>query len=143
MTKLIKAILDEKGRAVRSIEADQSVKNLIDVLANGRIGAAIVLRDGDLCGIVSERDIVRALHVTGPKLLEASVESIMTANPEVCSENDSSDDVMERMTRGRFRHMPVCEGTKLEGMVSIGDVVKARIEVAEAEKEAVIAYMQQ
>jgi len=135
---LVQQILKSKGDgAVITITPETKVSEAAQTLAERRIGGLIVSRDGETVdGILSERDIVRSLAVRGTSCMTESVSEMMTRNPVCCSKQDSSDAVLARMTDGRFRHMPVVEDGKLVGIVTIGDVVKARLEELSMEKNA-------
>jgi CBS domain-containing protein len=135
---LVQQILKSKGDGgVVTVTPDTRVSDAAQTLAERRIGGLIVSSDGDTVdGIISERDIVRSLALRGAKTLEETVEAMMTRNPVCCSRQDKSDAVLARMTEGRFRHMPVIEDGKLAGIVTIGDVVKARLEELAMEKDA-------
>jgi CBS domain-containing protein len=133
--------MSRKGREVVTVPVDRSIAYVIQMLAEHRIGAVVVADDGNrILGIVSERDVVRAL-VRGAGALDGAVASIMTAKVVTCSDHDTINDVMARMTEGRFRHLPVVEDGRLAGIVSIGDVVKARIEQVEREADEMRAYI--
>jgi CBS domain-containing protein len=135
-------ILLEKGRDVATILPERTIAEAVDELARRRIGALVVIEGRDrVAGIVSERDVVRSLAQRGAGLLGESVGSIMTREVVTCRETETIDRVMGRMTRGRFRHLPVVEGGRLAGIVSIGDVVKARIEEVEHEAEDMRTYI--
>jgi CBS domain-containing protein len=110
-------------------------------LATRRIGALVVTERGRVIGIVSERDIVRAIGLNGPEILGDPVVSIMTRDVVTCREWEKINTVMARMTRRRFRHLPVIEDGDLVGIVSIGDVVKARIEQVEYEADELRTYI--
>ncbi|MEQ8901308.1 MAG: CBS domain-containing protein [Roseovarius sp.] len=135
---LVQQILKSKGDgAVITITPETKVSEAAQTLAERRIGGLIVSRDGETVdGILSERDIVRSLAVRGTSCMTETVSEMMTRNPVCCSKQDSSDAVLTRMTDGRFRHMPVVEDGKLVGIVTIGDVVKARLEELSMEKNA-------
>jgi CBS domain-containing protein len=135
-------ILQEKGRDVVTVAATVTIAEATKLLAAKRIGAVIV-RDGGgaVGGILSERDIVRALAKSGADCLSHKVADYMTRDVVTCSEADSVDDLMEQMTRGRFRHLPVVEDRQLIGIVSIGDVVKTRIAETVFEAESLRAYI--
>jgi CBS domain-containing protein len=135
-------ILQEKGRDVVTVAATVTIAEATKLLAAKRIGAVIV-RDGAgaVGGILSERDIVRALAKSGADCLSHKVADYMTRDVVTCSEADSVDDLMEQMTRGRFRHLPVVEDRQLIGIVSIGDVVKTRIAETVFEAESLRAYI--
>lgn len=129
-------ILTKKGHRVVTISRDASIETAIHRLALERIGALVVSEDGQrLEGIISERDIIRALAEEGPAILGPGrkVAEIMTAAPYTCSPEDTVKELMDRMTRYRVRHLPVVEQGRLVGIVSIGDVVKNRLEEMELE----------
>ena len=138
----IAAILREKGSAVVSVSPDATVSDLIDQLARHRIGAAVVREmSGELLGIVSERDVMRALAEHGPAALALRVEAIMTRGVQCATRATSDEDALETMTHGRFRHLPVVENGALIGLVSIGDVVKARLSQQAHEVDSLKAYV--
>ena len=138
----VAAILKEKRPGVVSVRPDDSIESACQLLADKGIGAVLALRaDGGIAGILSERDIVRGLAMTGTALLQQSVDSIMTKNIMVCSIHDTIEDVMHLMTKRRIRHLPVVDNGKLGGMISIGDVVKRRIAATEMEAEALRQYI--
>lgn len=130
----IAAILKAKGSAVTTITQETSVANVAELLRAQRIGAVVVLdAGGAVAGILSERDIVRGLAAMGAGVLDQPAAAIMTAPVITCSPGDSVHEAMEQMTSGRFRHLPVMADGRLAGLVSIGDLVKRRIEQAEQE----------
>ena len=135
---LVQQILKSKGdEGVITITPETLVSEAAQILAERRIGGLVVSRDGTkVDGILSERDIVRSLAVRGVVCMTESVSDMMTRNPVCCARHDTSDAVLTRMTDGRFRHMPVVEDGKLVGIVTIGDVVKARLEELSMEKTA-------
>ena len=135
---LVKQILKSKGDVgVISVTPETPVSEAASILAERRIGGLVVSADGKSPdGILSERDIVRALAVRGASCLQETVSEMMTRKPMCCSQQDTSDAVLGRMTDGRFRHMPVVEDGALVGMVTIGDVVKARLDELALEKTA-------
>ncbi|KFB10045.1 CBS domain-containing protein [Nitratireductor basaltis] len=138
----VKAILDSKGRDVLTISPDSTLAEAASLLSEHGVGALVVSRDGQrINGIVSERDIVRALGRSGAETLRQPVSSVMTAKVQVCREDNSVNEVMQVMTAGRFRHLPVEKDGKLAGLVSIGDVVKRRIEDVEREAEDIRSYI--
>ena len=138
----VAAILAEKGRDVFTITAERNLADAVEALAKRRIGALVVVESGNrIVGIISERDIVRTLGGKGTDALDQSIGDVMTRNVITCSDGETIDSVMSRMTRGRFRHLPVAENGRLTGIVSIGDVVKARIEQVEREAEDMRAYI--
>lgn len=135
-------ILKEKGRDVVTVAASATIAEAAKLLAAKRIGAVIARGDGGaIGGILSERDIVRALAKSGADCLAHKISEHMTREVATCSEDDSVDDLMEQMTRGRFRHVPVVEHNALVGIVSIGDVVKTRIAETVFEAESLRAYI--
>lgn len=135
-------ILSQKGSGVFSVSAATSVAQVAQDLTERRIGSVLVLEgDNRIAGIVSERDLVRALARHGAKAMELQALNVMTTDVVTCDPDDSIDHVMEVMTRGRFRHLPVVRHGELLGLVSIGDVVKARLEETRHETEALKAYI--
>jgi len=138
----VKAILSRKGRDVVTTEPTTTLAAVIKALAERRIGAVIVAGpDRRVAGILSERDIVRALAARGPAVLGDSVESVMTRRVVTCSESDTVSAIMMQMTEGKFRHLPVVDRGNLIGVVSIGDVVKYRLEEMEKEAGALREYI--
>lgn len=135
---LVQQILQAKGGdGVITIKPGTLVSAAAQTLAERRIGGLVVSSDGEKPdGILSERDIVRSLAVRGATCLTEKIDEMMTRNPVCCSRQDTSDAVLARMTEGRFRHMPVVEDGKLVGIVTIGDVVKARLQELSMEKNA-------
>jgi CBS domain-containing protein len=135
---LVSQILKSKGsEGVVTAQPSLSVAAAAEVLSQKKIGALVISKDGKtLSGIVSERDIVREIGRRGQTCLSDSVESIMTARVVTCSRADQTDVVLQKMTDGRFRHIPVIEGGELVGLISIGDVVKARLSELSMEKDA-------
>ena len=135
---LVQQILKSKGDdGVVTVQPGTSVGKTAELLSARRIGAVIVSPDGKrVAGILSERDIVRELGRRGPGCLIDPVEALMTAKLVTCGRNDRTDEVLQMMTDGRFRHMPVMEGDEMVGLISIGDVVKARLMELSAEKDA-------
>lgn len=138
----VKAILDEKGHDVVTLGPDASISQAMSVLAEKKIGALVVTDDsGRIRGILSERDIVSLIAKSGSSALELPVSDAMTASVKLCHEDHTVNQVMEIMTRGRFRHLPVEKDGKLDGIISIGDVVKRRIEDVEREAEEIRNYI--
>ena len=120
-------------KKVVTVAPDATVRELLGLLAEHNVGALVVSGDGETVdGIVSERDVVRRLH-SDTELLNATVESIMTGDVYTCTPDDPLDDMMSLMTQRRIRHVPVCEDDRLVGIVSIGDVVKHRMDELEME----------
>jgi CBS domain-containing protein len=134
------------GKAIRdviTIAPDATVRELLALLAEHNIGAAVVSADGSrVDGIVSERDVVRRLNAADPGLDEA-VSQIMTSHVHTCQASSSLDEVRMTMTQGRFRHLPVCDDDQLVGVISIGDVVKAYIDQVEFERDQLDSYVHQ
>jgi CBS domain-containing protein len=134
-------VLRSKGTKVETVEPTATVAELIERLSTHNVGALPVVDAGELIGIVSERDVVRRLHAGGAGILDARVADIMTAGVTTCAPSDFVPDLARVMTAGRFRHLPVVEDGKLVGIVSIGDLVKARIDTLESEKEQLQSYI--
>jgi CBS domain-containing protein len=134
----VRKIIEAKAKqAIISVKPEDDVSAAAASLAKNRIGAVIVTGDGaTVDGILSERDIVRALGTSGPGCLSMKVRELMTSSVIGCKMDDTADSVMERMSDGRFRHMPVIDENRLVGVISIGDVVKARIEEIQHDNEA-------
>jgi CBS domain-containing protein len=138
---IVAHILAAKGRDVTTTTPTKSISEVVAELSARKIGALVVLERGRVAGIVSERDIVKAIGLRGTGILDDPVSSIMTRDVVTCGESDTINQVMSRMTRRRFRHMPVVEDGELVGIVSIGDVVKARIEEVEYEADELRSYI--
>ena len=135
-------ILSQKGGSVFTVSPETSVAQVSQQLSVRRIGSVLVLdADGGVAGIVSERDLVRVLASHGAKALELEARQVMTRDVVTCDPDESIDEVMEIMTRGRFRHLPVVRHGELLGLVSIGDIVKLRLEETRHEAEALKAYI--
>jgi CBS domain-containing protein len=139
----VKAILTAKGGDIVTIEPNTSVLAASKLMAERRIGALVVTgADRRLVGIVSERDIVQRLAVDGAATLDLPLNEVMTRKVTTCNPADTISSVMERMTQGKFRHLPVLDQGRLVGIVSIGDVVKHRLEDMEREQSALRDYIQ-
>lgn len=135
-------ILNAKGRAVITAQPGDTVLAVAQTLAAKKIGAVVIVdAQGRIGGIVSERDIVRAVALGGPKALDKPVREFMTASVRTCTPRDTEAELMSLMTEHRVRHLPVVESGKLGGMISIGDVVKNRIEEIEREAEEMKSYI--
>lgn len=135
-------LLGDKGHEVVSVQPHRTLGEAARTLAERRIGAVVVTgADGALVGILSERDIIRALGESGAAALETPVSRAMTAKVVTCRTQTSIDELMEIMTSGRFRHVPVVENGRVAGIVSIGDVVKHRVAAIEAESRAMRDYI--
>ena len=135
-------MLSQKGREVVTTTAGVKIADAVEALAAHKIGALVVVDEAKhIAGIVSERDVVRAVAQKGGEVLSELIGTIMTRSVVTCAESETINDVMTRMTRGRFRHLPVVEDGRLAGIISIGDVVKARIEQVEREADEMRAYI--
>jgi CBS domain-containing protein len=140
---IVKNILAGKGGDVITINPTADVIAAVKLLAERGIGAVVVLgADHHIVGILSERDIVQALAEHGAAVLSEPVNQVMTREVKTCSEDDTIGDLMGRMTIGRFRHLPVVKEGKLIGIVSIGDVVKSRVEEIDQETNTLREYIQ-
>jgi CBS domain-containing protein len=136
-------VLRSKGGSVVTINPDATVTELLAGLAGHNIGAMVVVGPDGVVGIVSERDVVRQLHAHGAAVLSRPVSKIMTVVVSTCTKSDTVDSLTMLMTENRVRHVPVLENDKLIGIVSIGDVVKTRMEELEAEHEQLQSYITQ
>ncbi len=134
-------VLRRKGTAVATVRPDATVVELLGELAEHNVGALPVVDGGNLIGIVSERDVVRRLHAGGAATLDVRVADIMTTDVSTCSPSDDVGDVAAVMTSRRFRHLPVVVNGELAGIVSIGDMVKARIDLLESERAQLQRYI--
>lgn len=138
----VKAILSRKGSDVATIAPTASLTEAVKLLAERRIGALVVTgADDRVAGILSERDIVRVLAARGTDALQDNVAAVMTRKVSTCTEAETVAVIMERMTEGKFRHLPVVEQGRLAGIISIGDVVKRRVEEMEREGDALREYI--
>ena len=138
----IAAILHNKGTEVLSVQAAAPVREAVELLAVRRIGALPVLRGESVAGIMSERDIIYCLSSDGAAVLDWPVEKIMTAPAITVTRDQQILGALSLMTRRRIRHLPVVEGDRLIGIVSIGDLVKHRMDKIEREAEQMLAYIQ-
>ena len=138
----VQAMLAEKGDAVLTVRTDVVIAAAIETLTTEKIGALVVSDDGAaVLGILSERDIVRGLREHGTALLKMKVAELMTSPVKTCGLSDDIEGIMAQMTRSRIRHVPVVQDAALCGMISIGDVVKNRLEELEAEASALREYV--
>lgn len=137
----VQRILEEKGRNVTTSRPEETLSQIATTLSNNRIGAVVIVQDKRIAGILSERDIVRAIAGEGPNALGRAAHDFMTEKVVTCETQETIDDVMQKMSGGRFRHLPVVEGGELVGIISIGDVVKRRIAEAEREAEEIREYI--
>lgn len=144
MRMIVSHILKSKGADVISVRPDNLLSAVVEILSSRRIGAVLVLHgDGRVAGVLSERDVVRAVAKHGAGALGMTVADFMTAEVVSATPGDSIGRVMEKMTHGRFRHLPILEDGRLVGIISIGDVVKMRIDEAEHEAQALREYVTQ
>lgn len=135
-------ILKHKGTTIMGVSPDHSLQEAAAILTDKRVGALVVLdSDGQLEGILSERDIVRLCALSGAAAMTAKVADAMTKDVLTAAPKDKVDSALARMTDRRIRHLPVLEGQKLVGVVSIGDLVKAKIDEARQEADAMRAYI--
>ncbi len=137
----VRHILQTKGRDIITIAPGASLADAAQMMTERGVGALVVTDGARLAGIISERDIVRAIAQKGAGALSASVKSGMTAAVRTCAESDTVEELMEQMTHGRFRHVPVVDAGSLCGMISIGDVVKTRIAETLDEANSLRAYI--
>lgn len=138
----VKAILDRKGHDVITLGPNEKLSEAIRLLAEHRVGALVITNgDNKIVGILSERDIVRVFAKEGAASFDLAVRTAMTPKVKICNENHTVNELMEIMTAGRFRHLPVEKDGLLYGIISIGDVVKRRIEDVEREAEEIRAYI--
>src|SRR6476646_8258998 len=140
-TMTVRAILDTKGHNVQSVEPDAKLSAAVTILGARKIGAVLVMSNGRIEGILSERDIVRVLGERGAAVLDEPVSAVMTRKVVSCKQSDTVAGIMEMMTSGKFRHLPVVEDGRLAGLISIGDIVKWRVREYEAEQEALREYI--
>lgn len=141
----ISEVVRRKGATVVTISSSATVSDLLDLLAEHGIGAVVVSDDAGatVTGIVSERDIVRHLHADGARVLTASVAAIMTRGVQTCLPEDDLESLGRLMTAHRVRHVPVLVDGRLGAIVSIGDIVKHRIDELEMERDQLVGYIQQ
>jgi CBS domain-containing protein len=139
---LVSDILRVKGADVVTVDPSMTVGDLVALLAERRIGAVVVSPDGEsLAGIVSERDVVSELAAHGPGVLGRTVQEICTSEVITAGTDDRLEELAITMTQGRFRHLPVVVDGRLHGIISIGDVVKARLSELEDERQALTNYI--
>lgn len=140
----ISDVVRRKGDEVVTVRSDATVRQLLDVLDEHHIGAVVVSDDGSsVSGIVSERDVVRHLHSDGVAVLDGPVAMIMTSDVQTCTPDEGIEDLALIMTDRRIRHVPVVVDGHLVAIVSIGDIVKSRIEQLQAERDQLVGYIQQ
>jgi CBS domain-containing protein len=137
-------LIRTKGGPVVTVRPDDTVARVIELLDDKGIGALVVSEDGSsVAGIVSERDVVRNLHHVGGALLNQLVSSIMTVDVYTCGPDDDIEELARQMTERRFRHAPVVVDSQLRSIVSIGDIVKSRIDALQVERDQLVGYIQQ
>jgi len=135
-------ILERKGRAVSTVPPEATVRDALATLAEANVGALLVSPDGSaLAGIISERDIVRRLAADGPGLLDQPVSALMQSEVHTCTGSDNVDQLMHLMSEHRIRHLPVVADGALVGIISIGDVVKTRVDELVSEKDQLVDYI--
>lgn len=135
-------ILERKGRVVSTVTPDATVREALVALRDANVGALVVSEDGtSVAGILSERDIVRHLADVGAALLDQPVSGLMEREVHTCRGTDTVDHLMHRMTEHRIRHLPVVEDGALAGIISIGDVVKTRVDELEREQSQLVDYI--
>jgi CBS domain-containing protein len=138
---LVSQILKTKGADVVAIERHRSIRDAAELMMTHRIGAVLVRDDRGICGILSERDIARGVAGEGEAAAGAAVETLMSRDVVTCAPTDKSEELMTLMTDRRIRHLPVLAGGELVGMISIGDIVKARLTELESHSEALQTYI--
>ncbi|TNE65548.1 MAG: CBS domain-containing protein [Alphaproteobacteria bacterium] len=134
-------ILEQKGHDLVALDTSCSVLDVAKLLGERRIGAVPVIDKGKLCGIISERDVVRGIAIRGGGVLADNIATLMTKSVFTCRRDDTLQHLMTMMTERRIRHVPVVEDGQVIGMISIGDVVKERMEESEKEAEALKEYI--
>jgi CBS domain-containing protein len=140
----ISDVIRRKGDGVVTLPPDATVRHLLEILEKHHIGAVVISVDGvAVSGIVSERDVVRHLHTDGVGVLDETVAMIMTSDVATCTPDDGLDELAAVMTEGRFRHIPVVADGRLKAIVSIGDIVKGRIDELQTERDHLVGYIQQ
>jgi len=140
----ISDVIRRKGDLVVTVRSDASVQQLLEILEEHKIGALVVSDDGEtVTGIVSERDVVRHLRTEGAGLLDQTVATIMTSEVQTCTPEDGIEDLARTMTERRIRHVPVVVDGQLKAIVSIGDIVKWRIDELQTERDHLVHYIQQ
>jgi CBS domain-containing protein len=140
----ISDVVRRKGDQVVTVRSDDTVERLLALLEEHRIGAVVVSDDGEtVTGIVSERDVVRHLHSEGAAVVTAPISSIMTSDVRTCGPDVPIEELARTMTDHRIRHVPVVVDGKLHGIVSIGDIVKHRIDELQSERDQLVGYIQQ
>jgi CBS domain-containing protein len=140
----ISDVVRRKGDKVVTVRPDETVERLLALLEEHRIGAVVVSEDGEtVAGIVSERDVVRHLHSDGAAVLQAAIADIMTSDVQTCGPEQGVEELARTMTDLRIRHVPVVVDGRLTAIVSIGDIVKHRIDELQSERDQLVGYIQQ
>jgi CBS domain-containing protein len=140
----ISDVVRRKGDKVVTVRPDETVERLLALLEEHRIGAVVVSEDGEtVAGIVSERDVVRHLHRDGAAVLQAAIADIMTSDVQTCGPEQGVEELARTMTDLRIRHVPVVVDGRLTAIVSIGDIVKHRIDELQSERDQLVGYIQQ
>lgn len=140
----ISDVVRRKGNLVVTLRSDATVLRLLEILEQHHIGAVVVSDDGStVAGIVSERDVVRHLYTDGVGVLDQTVRTIMTSDVQICTPDDHIDDLARTMTERRIRHVPVVLDGQVVGIVSIGDIVKWRMDELQTERDHLVGYIQQ
>jgi CBS domain-containing protein len=139
--KLVKHLLDAKGHEIISVDPGSSVLDAIKLMADKKVGALVVMQDGKLSGIVTERDYARKVIIKGRSSESTRVDEIMTANVHTTTSDQTVEQCMGVMSEGRFRHLPVAEGDEVIGIISIGDLVQAIIADQKEEIEQLEHYI--
>ncbi len=138
----IRAILKTKGAAVPTVASGVNIRDVLQRLEEEDVGALVVTDDGErIKGIVSERDIVRGLRLTGDDVLDADVEDLMTTDVVTCKADDKIAAVMAMMLANRIRHVPVVDGKTLAGFISVRDIIKQRLDEVQADADAMQKYI--
>lgn len=137
----VRAVLESKGYDIVTVDPSATMRSAVKLLSERRIGAVLAMMDGRIAGILSERDIVRVLGARGAAVLDEKIEDVMTRKVVTCRPADTVAAIMEKMTDGKFRHLPVVDDGKVVGLISIGDVVKRRVMEYEKEQEALRDYI--
>src|ERR1700730_10135430 len=137
----VREVLDSKGHNIQSVEPQAKLASAIKILGERKIGAVLVMSTGRIEGILSERDIVRVRGERDAGVLDEPVSAVMTSKVISCKHSDTVSAIMEMMTSGKFRHLPVVEDGRVVGLISIGDIVKWRVREYEAEQEALREYI--
>ncbi len=137
----VENILQAKGKKVYTVELNRKVNEIVEILNAKNIGVVVVVENNKIVGIVSERDIIRRMRDDGAPVLLMNIKDCMTPDPKTCPSSATLDEVMHIMTDMKIRHLPIVDDGKLAGLISIGDVVKRKIDLAEGEAAALRDYI--